>query len=89
MITQRAENQSAPSPLRWIGKSAEVIDGKGVAMAPLCKRVWKFLEIKEIKRVEDMEERIVGAGGSVGRDGEKPFNIVSSDYDSVNTPISD
>jgi hypothetical protein len=51
--------------------------------------VRKFLEIKEIKGVEDMEKRIVGAGGSVGRDGEKPFNILSLNYDSVNTQISD
>jgi hypothetical protein len=42
-------------------KSAEVIDEKGVATAPLRKRVWKFLEIKRIKGVEDMQERIVGA----------------------------
>jgi hypothetical protein len=27
-----------------------VIDGRGVAMAPLRKRVWKLLEIKEIER---------------------------------------
>jgi hypothetical protein len=66
-----------------------VIDGKEVAMAPLCKRVRKLLEIKEIKGVESMEERIVGAGGSVGDSSEKSFNIVSPNYDSVNTQISD
>ena len=52
-------------------------------------RVRKFLEIKEIKGVEDMEERIVGAGGSLGRRGKKPFKILSPDYDCVNTQISD
>jgi hypothetical protein len=70
-------------------KSAEVIDGKGVATAPLRKRVRKLLEIKEIKGVEDMEKWVVGAGGCIGDGGEKPFNIVSPNYDSVNTPISD
>jgi hypothetical protein len=72
-----------------MGKSAEVIDGKGVATVPLRIRVWKLLETKEIKGAEDREEWIAGAGGSVGRGGEKPFNIVSPDYDSVNTQISD
>jgi hypothetical protein len=51
--------------------------------------VRKPLEIKEIKGVEDIEERIAGGGGAVGRGTEKPFNIVSPDYDSVNTQISD
>ena len=64
-------------------KSAEVIDGKGVAMAPLHERVRKLLEIKGIKGVEDMEEQIVSAGGSVGSGGEKPFNILSLNYYSV------
>jgi hypothetical protein len=50
--------------------------------------VRKFLEIKEIKGVEDAEERIGGAG-SVGGSGGKSFNILSCDYDSVNTQISD
>jgi hypothetical protein len=72
-----------------MGKSAEVIDGKGVATVPLRKRVRKLLKIKEIKGVEDMQGRIVGAGGCVGRGDEKSFNIVSSIYDSVNTLISD
>jgi hypothetical protein len=66
-----------------------MIEGKGVATAPLRKRARKFLEIKGIKKVGDMEERIEGTGGSVGRGGEKPFNILSPNYDSVKTPISD
>jgi hypothetical protein len=72
-----------------MGKSAEVIDGKGVATAPLCKRLWKLLETKEIKGVGDIEERVVGTGGAGGCGGEEPFKIVACDYDSVNTQISD
>ena len=33
-----------------MGKSAEVIDGKGVVMAPLRKRVWMSLKVKEIDK---------------------------------------
>jgi hypothetical protein len=69
-----------------MGKSAEVIDGKGVAMAPLCKRVRKLLEIKEIDRKgrkqkvesrnqkgakQDRRKELAQEGGnSVGRSGE-------------------
>jgi hypothetical protein len=68
-------------------------------------RVWKLLEAKEIDRkgreqkVESENQK--GAkqdrrkeleqegGGSFGGSGGKSFNIVSCDYDSVNTRISD
>ncbi len=36
-----------------MGKSAEVIDGKGVAMAPLRKRVRKCLKTQEMKEAAD------------------------------------
>jgi hypothetical protein len=37
-----------PLPLRWMGKSAEVIDGKGVASLPLGTSVRNWLKIKVI-----------------------------------------
>ncbi len=46
--------------LRWMGKSAEAIDKKGVAEAPLRKRVRIFLEAKEINekgRKQETESR--------------------------------
>ena len=74
-------------------KSAEVIDGKGIAMAPLRKRVRKLLEIKEIDRKgrkqkvesrnqkgakQDRREQLEQeGGGSVGDGDEKPFKILS------------
>jgi len=40
--------EADPLPLRWTGKSAEVIDGKGVASLPLRKRVRNWLKIKAL-----------------------------------------
>ena len=85
----RISRGRAYSPLRWIGKSAEVIDGKGVAMAPLCKRVRIVLEVKEIKEVEEVQERVGGIEHSVGNGGGKSWNRLSRINVSVNTPISD
>ncbi len=57
----RATKHKRRHTLRCTGKSAEVIDGKGVAWAPLRKRVRIALEAKEIKEVEEAEERIGGS----------------------------
>jgi hypothetical protein len=58
-----------------MGKSAEVIDGKGIAMAPLSKRVWKFLEIKEIYRKgrKQKSERSKAGSKEGGRTGWRGF----------------
>ena len=39
---------NTPTP-RWMRKSAQVIDGEGVGVAPLRKRVRKRLKMQEIK----------------------------------------
>ena len=58
-----AELVELPSPLRCMGKSAETIDGKGVADAPLRKRVRKHLKAKGIDeertpRIRSGQERV-------------------------------
>lgn len=40
--------ETKPSPLHCMEKSAQAIDSKGIAIAPLCKRVRILLEAKEI-----------------------------------------
>jgi hypothetical protein len=46
-----------------MGKSAEVIDGKGVAMAPLGQRVRNHLKTKGIDDVDDFSPETLGRGG--------------------------
>lgn len=58
-------------------------------MAPLRKRVRILLDVKEIKKIEKVKERAEGIEDSVGDGGEKSFNIVSWNYDSVKTNNSD
>ena len=52
-----------------MGKSAEVIDGKGVGSAPLRKRVRKYMKEKGL----DVEERL-----QVGRFPESSFDSLYS-----------
>jgi hypothetical protein len=81
-------------------KSAEVIDGKGLATAPLRKRVRILLDIKEIdkKGRKQKEEGRNGmgremfqrhCGGHFEAQCKKSHYILSCDYDSVKTPLSD
>ncbi len=69
---RRATRPKRRHTLRWMGKSAEVIDEKGVAKIPLRKRVRILLEAKEIKEVEEVKDRTGGSERAVGAGGEKP-----------------
>ena len=51
-----AVKQKLPSPLRCMGKSAQVIDGKRVAKAPLSKRVRKYMKTQGMKEAADFAE---------------------------------
>ena len=83
-------------PRRCTEKSAEVIDGKGVASARGVQRVRNRMKTKEMNEAEDFADGREGGNGNqacgvpvIEDGGEKPFRMVAWNYDSVNTRISD
>src|SRR5690348_18353078 len=52
-----------PSPLHCMGKSAQVIDEKGLAIAPLRKRVRILLDVKEIEK-KGRKQKVEGRNGT-------------------------
>ena len=77
-----------PAP-RSTEKSAQAFDSKGVAMLHSGQRVRICLNVKEIEELREAKEGIGDRERSVGVGGRESYNMLTWNYDFVNTRISD
>ena len=77
-----------PTP-RSTEKSAQTFDSKEVEILHDKHGVRICLDVKEIEEVREVKEWIGGCGRSVGVGGGESCNMLTWNYDTVNTPVSD